>query len=285
MKQAIIKQINESFKIDDFDNELDTTVHGKQKVQKGSKIFQKVKTLYNKVGKSNLLSALFKHRELLMDVFMDEQSLDFLKSILTDDEWQAIQIESIVYKIKFKQPLSDVEMQMVDVLQHVNSKEHPLYACYDFGDYPIEEFIHNAISDEYFGIHGNFNWIDVSRVTCFDYMFETDDYDDESGIIAASDCSRFDGDISLWNVSSAKSMIDMFSSSAFTGDISKWNIPDDCLVVHMVAYSNIPDKHRPYYLKSNMDRYADEIDIHVGELKMLASDGRLPFKKSTRGHR
>ena len=36
--------------------------------------------------------------------------------------------------------------------------------------------------------------------------------------------SKFDGDISKWNVSNVKFMSEMFKESKFNGDITKWNV-------------------------------------------------------------
>ena len=36
--------------------------------------------------------------------------------------------------------------------------------------------------------------------------------------------SKFNGDISQWDVSNVKDMIYMFDESKFNGDISKWNV-------------------------------------------------------------
>jgi surface protein len=36
--------------------------------------------------------------------------------------------------------------------------------------------------------------------------------------------SKFNGDISKWNVSNVVDMAWMFRRSVFTGDISKWNV-------------------------------------------------------------
>jgi hypothetical protein len=45
--------------------------------------------------------------------------------------------------------------------------------------------------------------------------------------------SRFNGDISQWNVSNVKMMIEMFSFSRFMGDISGWNFSKDVCVFDM----------------------------------------------------
>ena len=39
--------------------------------------------------------------------------------------------------------------------------------------------------------------------------------------------SKFNGDISVWNVSKVTNMFEMFYDSDFNGDISNWNISSD----------------------------------------------------------
>jgi len=48
----------------------------------------------------------------------------------------------------------------------------------------------------------------------------------ESFVISDRNCDlhRFDGDISLWDVSKVESMARMFEGCAFNGDISGWDI-------------------------------------------------------------
>ena len=41
---------------------------------------------------------------------------------------------------------------------------------------------------------------------------------------ALFESSRFNGDISKWDVSNVRNMNEMFCDSEFNGDISKWNV-------------------------------------------------------------
>ncbi len=64
------------------------------------------------------------------------------------------------------------------------------------------------IIKHYIGLNGNncsLNHIDVSKIDNFDYLFV--------------EFKEFNGDISKWNVSNARSMYKMFDSSEFNGDI------------------------------------------------------------------
>ena len=42
--------------------------------------------------------------------------------------------------------------------------------------------------------------------------------------------SKFNGDISNWDVSSVKYMYHMFEKSKFNGDISNWNVKKDIMI-------------------------------------------------------
>ena len=55
----------------------------------------------------------------------------------------------------------------------------------------------------------NLNFIDTESVTDMSFMF---------------DSSKFNGDISNWNVEKVTNMGYMFYSSKFNGDISSWDI-------------------------------------------------------------
>lgn len=72
------------------------------------------------------------------------------------------------------------------------------------------------------GYNGNFNWIDVSDITDFDYLF--------------SDYPDFNGDISLWNVSNAETFENMFDGcKRFNCDISSWDV-SNCKVFAFMFY-------------------------------------------------
>lgn len=74
------------------------------------------------------------------------------------------------------------------------------------------------------GYNGNFNWIDVSDITDFSFLF--------------SDYFQFNGDISLWNVSNAETFENMFEGcNRFNCDISQWDV-SNCKNFAFMFYGN-----------------------------------------------
>ena len=74
-------------------------------------------------------------------------------------------------------------------------------------DDTIWEIVQNEIKK--LGNRANLNHIDVSEVTKMNFFFNE---------------SKFNGDISKWNVGNVQNMFKMFSHSNFNGDISGWNV-------------------------------------------------------------
>ena len=58
--------------------------------------------------------------------------------------------------------------------------------------------------------------------------------------------SKFNGDISKWDVSSVKTMGYMFKYSEFNQDISSWNISPDCKVEEMFFKCKIDPTFKPH---------------------------------------
>lgn len=72
----------------------------------------------------------------------------------------------------------------------------------------------------------NFNWIDVSNVTDFSYLFGVE----------------FNGDISEWDVSNGTNFLHMIFNSNYSRDLSKWNINKDAIVDSIVPKINMMNK-------------------------------------------
>lgn len=95
--------------------------------------------------------------------------------------------------------------------------------------YPVNDNnIHTVIdwSIQILGNEANLNWMDVSGVTHFTNLFHRQ--------------TRFNGDISKWDVSNAVSMRGMFAWCNFNGDISKWdvsNVADMCYMFQQSMFN------------------------------------------------
>jgi hypothetical protein len=90
-----------------------------------------------------------------------------------------------------------------------------------------EELI-EAIEKEVYDVQGtldNPNWkadlncIDTSRIRDMSWLFGSDSLSYHSNPL-----SKFNGDISGWNVSNVENMTGIFAESSFKGDISKWDV-------------------------------------------------------------
>ena len=78
-------------------------------------------------------------------------------------------------------------------------------------------------SMRWFGKKCNLNWIGVSNITNMEYMFLD---------------SKFNGDISQWDVSNVTNMDGMFLNSEFTGDINNWDVSNVTKMNSMFQYSD-----------------------------------------------
>ena len=94
----------------------------------------------------------------------------------------------------------------------------------------LRALIYERIKDQ--GFKANLNDIDTSNITDMSQLFAST-YGSDGGYnlrwllgdsTDAIDFSRFDGDISQWDVSNVKSMNSMFYESKFNGDISQWDV-------------------------------------------------------------
>jgi surface protein len=76
------------------------------------------------------------------------------------------------------------------------------------------------------GYNCDLNHIDVSQIKDFSKLFANPSIDaNETHVqVFYIDISKFNGDISKWNISNAKKMYGMFWESEFNGDISNWDV-------------------------------------------------------------
>ena len=86
------------------------------------------------------------------------------------------------------------------------------YTLFPETNYELQNMIKKEIKDN--GIHCSLNHIDVSEVKDMSFLF--------SGSLGYY--SKFNGDISEWNVSNVKNMHGMFYGSDFNGDILNWDV-------------------------------------------------------------
>jgi len=92
-------------------------------------------------------------------------------------------------------------------LSGITTEDHPLYAAYKVPNKDVlQRMVFNA------PVQMNLNWIDVSGIEKFDYVFFE---------------KLFGGDISLWKFDSATSLDCMFHSAKlnYAVDITKWKFP------------------------------------------------------------
>lgn len=57
--------------------------------------------------------------------------------------------------------------------------------------------------------------------------------------------SKFDGDISNWDVSAVKNMQEMFFRSKFSGDLSEWDVSNVVNMRGMFEGSQVKDEKKP----------------------------------------
>ena len=84
----------------------------------------------------------------------------------------------------------------------------------------LKQMIDNEIREK--GLNCNLNHIKTHKITDMSYLFHY---------------SKFNGDISKWDVSNVKSMQGMFAYSDFNKDISKWNVSNVVNMSYMFKFS------------------------------------------------
>lgn len=95
----------------------------------------------------------------------------------------------------------------------------------------------DAIGEE-IEIQGNkadLNCIDTSKIIDMSNLFRD---------------SKFNGDISKWNVSNVKNMYRMFYNSKFNGDINKWDV-SNYPYMYLIFEKSPLEKNHPKWYKQN----------------------------------
>jgi surface protein len=128
------------------------------------------------------------------------------------------------YDILFKERLNSIVNKILNsLILEEDEKKFMLslpVACYQANDKEIRTLV--KVSIEIFGDNCNLNWIDTSNITNIHNVFSF---------------TKFNGDISKWNVSNITNMSMVFSNTEFTGDISKWNVSNVTNMREMFAHS------------------------------------------------
>ena len=130
------------------------------------------------------------------------------------------------------------------------------YSCQPKTNEELKEIIKERIKQ--YGTECDLNDIDVSLIEDMSTVFFRSRFNgniskwnvrnatDMSNMFIGSD---FNGDISDWDVSNVKDMSGMFSMSKFNQDISDWKIKEDCDTNHMFISCRINKEFKPRQLQ------------------------------------
>ena len=137
-----------------------------------------------------------------------------------------------------------------------NLSDWSSYSCQPKTKCELVEIIMNRISK--YGDGCDLNDIDVSLITDMSYLFFKSKFNgniSKWNVSNATDmscmflCSFFDQPIGDWDVSKVKNMRSMFYESDFNQDISKWQINKDCNTKGMFEDCPIKEEYKPKSLQ------------------------------------
>ena len=133
-----------------------------------------------------------------------------------------------------------------------NLSEWSAYSCQPKTKDELLQIIKDRISKE--GPNCNLNDIDTSLITNMFYLFYGSKFNGDISKWNISNVKsmegmfsrfNFNGDISNWDVSNVEDMSWMFHKSKFNQDISNWNINKDCETHSMFNDCHIKDEYKP----------------------------------------
>ena len=114
----------------------------------------------------------------------------------------------------------------------INKNSKIVYNYYPKTKAELKAIIKQKIESE--GNECNLNDIDTSNITDMSFLFKG---------------SKFNGDISKWNVSNVTTMEDMFCNSVFNQDISNWDVSNVKFKLDIFYNCPIEEKYKPKFKK------------------------------------
>ena len=137
-----------------------------------------------------------------------------------------------------------------------NISEFSVYSCQPKTKEELKNIIKKRIREQ--GPNCDLNDIDTSLITDMSYLFDYSKFNGNiskwnvsnvKDMIGMFAYSEFNKDISSWNTSKVEDMYGCFTYSKFNQDISKWKINKDCDTSHMFIECPIKEEYKPKSLQ------------------------------------